>query len=665
MKRGDEVQQIQLEPLPEAGGSYSGHLTLILRNSTKTSISPDVVYLQDGGSQTDPLDPDSGGPAEIKGLSKIVLPPGVATPLQLAFELPSNRPASWLDGTLVFTSESSKANPKASSLVVPVAAEFESLSGLTFSPSSLAIQVTRGRPGPEPSAEVELSGTGAKALLDRKPPFSTHVLLGNDDGHRVDADFEDVREEDGEIRATVSLSDEAAPGEYKGSLVFGEGKDAPALALTVKSHIWVLWFILLVFFSALLGGLLPKLSKIARRRAAMRLALGEAIKRYEEERPGDGPLQKLPWDLDRRMGRKPWLQQRWSPLPDAEGYSGLYAQLRWARSEEELDDLGQKVTEAVEDISHWSYLHKVACELDELDRQRPPGRDKSWAETQLAQDTANLLRILRTEPPKTMDEVGKLELRCSEQIVWHRNVVDAWTKITEAQKDEARPEEARKALAALDFKDVVDATAEADRKGSEMTKLTAALIALAARARKADDKLPPLLIDERGGGKAQMKVQQEAALVANEGLERTVSMPSEGADAEHTLKAIRLGDWAVTLLIALGSVVLYIAPLYDSTWGSLEDLLVAAAAGFGTQLAIEWAALPLFQSIRYTKAAETKPKEGGGSSGDDKSPEKGKPQVAGEAVAEETGKPQQAEKPPQPGVKPPVSGEPAGEDEAN
>jgi hypothetical protein len=52
----------------------------------------------------------------------------------------------------------------------------------------------------------------------------------------------------------------------------------------------------------------------------------------------------------------------------------------------------------------------------------------------------------------------------------------------------------------------------------------------------------------------------------------------------------------------LGASVVYLVTVYSDTWGSLTDLLTAVAAGFGTAIAVQWAALPIFQSLRLRAA---------------------------------------------------------------
>ena len=59
------------------------------------------------------------------------------------------------------------------------------------------------------------------------------------------------------------------------------------------------------------------------------------------------------------------------------------------------------------------------------------------------------------------------------------------------------------------------------------------------------------------------------------------------------------------IAIALVSAAAYIPTFYTPTWGSWTDYVGAFAAGFLGKAAINWAALPLFQSLRPAKAAST------------------------------------------------------------
>jgi hypothetical protein len=63
------------------------------------------------------------------------------------------------------------------------------------------------------------------------------------------------------------------------------------------------------------------------------------------------------------------------------------------------------------------------------------------------------------------------------------------------------------------------------------------------------------------------------------------------------------GDLAWSLPAILGASALYLLTIYSDSWGSLDDLLTAFTAGFGTAIAIDWAAVPIFQSLRLRKSA--------------------------------------------------------------
>jgi hypothetical protein len=597
-KVSPEGQKIVLGPLPDADGAFTGHLTVLVVNNTEKTERLALRYLQDAGLQSNPMANNTTGAARMNGSPTAVkLQPGSPTPIRLVFELPKGKTASWLAGKLLISGTSKLGKTEPGSLVLPVSAEFQPLQELTFNPSSLTIQVTRGWSS-STTPEVEVTGPGAPALLAHQPPLSTRVLLGNGEGHDVEATFGQLKEVEGTVRGTLSLSDHAPPGEYTGNLILGAGSDAPGLALTVKSHVFVLWFILLVLAGSLVGGLLPKLTSTGRRRTALRLTLGNSIQLYERER-AKVQLKALPWDMDARMGRKPWLRLRWNAIPGSDGYAGLYAQLRWGRSEDELDELSQKVTAAANDVIFWIELRQPVVRLNKLNEgQPPPPRNgKTWRETQVAQDTDALLDHVRNQPPTNSKERRELEVRCTEQALWHGAVVDAWTVITAAQTSKLVTGEEAAQLAELDFGPIVNGKPECERAGKEAAELLAALSGLAARARAIASELPPLAVESRGPGTPEPSVEETARAVVESLDEDTPPDTEDEESTQHALQKILFTDIAMTLLIATGSVVVYVTPLYSSTWGSTTDLLAAAAAGFGTQVVVQWAAVPLVQSL--------------------------------------------------------------------
>lgn len=55
-------------------------------------------------------------------------------------------------------------------------------------------------------------------------------------------------------------------------------------------------------------------------------------------------------------------------------------------------------------------------------------------------------------------------------------------------------------------------------------------------------------------------------------------------------------DIILTVLIAGLTAVMYMIPLYTSTWGSWQDWLAAFGAGVVGQVGIKWAVLPALRS---------------------------------------------------------------------
>lgn len=613
-----QSRTIQLEPLPDRTGSYTGHLTLLVVNRTRRRGRVGVMYARTAGRRSNPLSKRPGKAIRLSSPRKrIAAPPKRTVAIPLTFTLPGARSPSWLDGTILLNLNGAgrKAARKAS-LSVPVRAAFAPLTDIALHPAEVTIQAIKLWPTGEADAKVEMTGTGATALLRHDPPFSASVVFGDGEGNRVSVTLQDLRRNgSGGVDATIAVV-KPMPGKYTGELAVGAGKNPPGFSLIVNSHFSIWVPIVVVLVSSILGGLLPMLRGVGRRRNLMRLSLKSAIQRYKQVREdpefGEGVL----WDMDEEMGPKPWLALKWSAISKADGYAGLYAELRWVRNDKDLDALSPEVTEAVETIMSWVSLYEPGRQLRAASRLDPPPRNgEEWHDTELAADTNALLAELRKRTVKT-DEAGALSLRCTEQAAWHEAVCDAWSAITAAQSNESLSEPQRKALSELDLGPLVNPgreQGEPERDSREMGRLT---YKLSAMLKKAERIAGPLVAPQLEGigdhapvKKVYLAIQQEAALRENE--TRDAVYPVD-TGAEHALTQILLMDWMVTLVIATGAVLVYVTPFYDATWGSSSDLLAAAGVGFGSQVVVQWAGQPLFQSLRQREERRREEKEGVG-----------------------------------------------------
>ena len=544
-----------------------------------------------------------------------IVKPGQSLSLQLEFTLPRGESPNWLDGSLVMRLHGTPKGSKDSSpaIVAPVQAEFQSLDGVTFEPNPLALQVTGG--DLESGDTVNLMGPGAEALVDRNPPFSESVLLGNEEGHRVSVTLEELRRiGDGEVAGTISVGD-ASPGEYKGTLVLGPGEGAPDLPITLHARRALIVAIGLVLLSSILGGLLPAFSVTARTRALLRTRLKNAIERLEGQYDSAADKPQLLWDMTLEMGPRPWLERKWTAVSQVEGVAGLYTNLKRARSDDDLEDLAPEVDAAISTIDRWLLVFGPARELQALFRRRgvPDRKGAEWSSTKLATVTEEFLEGLRRATPKTDADARTLAAKCIEHRRWYVLVLEAWTKVARAEADPKLSETARIALGLLDLSAIIDADSPAYAQSEAgMSALYAQLSQLMRDATKLVPTLdryadaPTAETFEAFLASAELVTEEPPDLwagIADESqeLESHSQISTQPSPSEQLLQRLYMLDWLITIVLAVGATLAYTAPLYDSTWGTETDLLTALAVGFGTQVVVQWGAMPIFRSVRSAK----------------------------------------------------------------
>lgn len=487
-------------------------------------------------------------------------------------------------------------------------AEFASLTGISFEPDDLNLQVTGG--GLDGGGSVNLVGPGVEQLLDRTPPFEATVLLGNDEGNRAAVTIDRLEPAgEGEVTGKVSVSD-AEPGKYTGTLEFGPGATAPKLPITLSVRSCILFAIGLVLLGSLLGGLLPAFSATARTRALLRIRLKSAILRLEKlyDSPENDP--QLLWDVSVAMGPRPWLGQGWSSTPQVDGVGGLYTEVKWARNEDELEELGKEVDKAVGRIGRWLVVFERARELRLLLGRRVPERHgEVWRDTKISIGAEEFLDELSRINPPPDQEARALALKCIERRRWYALVLEAWTKIARAEQDQGLPDHTRKALGEKDLSPFTTVSfptpAEISPLGAELAKLMREVIALVPEFDwSAEDpsakKLEAFAISATLPDQHHPNLLGGAAAESRR-LEAEDQISAQKRTPEQGLKGLSVYDWLVTAALALGATFAYTVPFYTSTWGTTTDLLTALAAGFGTQVIVQWAGMPIFRAIRGSK----------------------------------------------------------------
>lgn len=68
--------------------------------------------------------------------------------------------------------------------------------------------------------------------------------------------------------------------------------------------------------------------------------------------------------------------------------------------------------------------------------------------------------------------------------------------------------------------------------------------------------------------------------------------------------SISKADFGWTLVILVFAAAVYGVTTYSETWGGAKDFATAFLAGSLGKVAIDWAALPIFRSVRLRNAKE-------------------------------------------------------------
>lgn len=413
----------------------------------------------------------------------------------------------------------------------------------------------------------------------------------------------------------------------------------------MRSRDWFIWAALAVLIGSLLGGLLPLVSGIWRRKELLRAELKGVLERYKQVRD-NAAAPPIHWHLDDAVGPEPWFRDDWLALPRLQGAGGLYSSIRWARTDAELDELTDWVLDLSARIGRWLRLHQPVRDLGEaFDEPIRARGDKLWRQTGTYRDTRLLLLETQHEPA-TDEAAEQLLHRVLEQRQWHHEVAELWKAVSAAQADPNIPKARREKIAALDLKPITDPeVAEAKRTPEQQRELIADLEDLKAQLEtlKTGEPQPTAEIVEGAAIPSVLLASAarvrdaiatfDQAIAAKINAARGASAASpDNRNPAKIIGGVLWNEKWLTALLALGALLAYVLPLYDSTWGSSTDYLTAIAAGFGTQAIVRWAALPAFESLRIRRRAaqETQTPEatpdgdasggdGGSNGGDDRS----------------------------------------------
>ena len=634
-----------------------GKLTVLIRNTTGEEKTLKVEYLPNGATepQTLPGDCDrvflvgcnANSPGEGPE-SPLTVGGHKSLSISLGFVLPLSESASAIDGTLVVSTDDEKP------LAIPVSGEERSFKGVTISPSTLPVDSSDG------SATLTLEGSELAEYLRSHGSEEPSAILHGDNGETAEATL--TLPTAGEVEAsptaagttgktgganrataTVTVSGDPAAGKYTGKLALPElPADTGTTSIELHQHqscVWaVLTFLLMlavVFAGILVTGVSTRIVTMASRRKLLTDVLTQTYTVFvdvvKKKEGNDKEIEVASWHLDDLLGEDPASADESSAEGGRlQGLPALERSIKKARSSADLDEDAARVLDMVARMQRWLRVEPLARRLavvaetrstdTVLPEEAAEGADDKdkrplkWADSNTVRDTGTLLEMVRREPadPEKADE---LVARLMFQIDWHNSMEVAW-KTTSLS---------RKRVRELDEGLGEDSNAE-ERKLGEQDALLARLRGLLKGVKVPDpDPIPGEPKEELQNGMTPVKWDAASNLFTGWA---TLDGQSYGQLARRTASSSRAGympglddvwreiwsgkdgaerkaDLAWTLVILAFASATYAATTYNETWGSLNDFATAFLAGSLGKATIDWAALPIFQSVRLRKAKES------------------------------------------------------------
>jgi hypothetical protein len=603
---------------PVADGARHASATLLVRNSTDDRRRLILRFTPaDGSEGATVARSDNGALINADEDTAKTLAAQASAEIRLRFRLPDGSRRDRLSGTLTMQARpTDRARRQVAPLTVSVRASLEPLSDVVARPSTVEMQTTeilwsRGFRGHD--AVVVLSGARANALLAEPHPLTGRTVLRNAEGHSATVGWT-VVERDGRRQAAVHLEGEPEAGEYKGFLPLSDQTDEPRVELTVRAHHWIGWAILTVLAGALVGGLLPHLGGLSRRKNVLRANVRGALERYKSERAKrEHPLS---YDLDELLGPQPWDTTEWLALPGLHGAAGLFSSIHWARSDADLDEDTDWAQSLITSVQRWLRIEEQTAELrDTADKEHPADLEgREWDTTGVYRDTERLLIAVR-DAPADDTAAERLVTRLRRQGDWHTKVAALWRAIMDLDDPAQRAALAADLFAFTDPPKGEPVRDDAERiellVGAEELQRQISVEAHLAAASAAADAVAPARPGLLGRARAAVRATLDAPMLVSirQRLGQQAGSAATGAtglrppeDAEGLLRRISRESLLLSALLVAVAIVGYVVPLYTDTWGSTKDYVTAFAAGFGTQAVVRWALLPMFASLRARKA---------------------------------------------------------------
>lgn len=633
-----------------AGRPYrGGELTVLVRNGGPQAAELEVQYLRDRGGPPISL---PGSPEEEVFLLEDERPTTTADlsleaeaqlPLPIGFALPVDESASALDGVLVVSATGEKP------LALPVKGEARSLEEVTVAPSTLPIDSSDG------DGVITLGGPKLVEYLRSYGGEETAATLYRDDGETAKVTLTlptaGEAEKDGAatggVEAAVTLSGDPGAGKYTGKLALpGLPADSGTVTVELQQHrsclrstLIFLGMLALVLLGILLTGFATRIATMASRRKLLTDVLAQTYKAFVyvvKRKDDDGEqIKVVSWRLDDLLGEDAAAEGEEAAQENRlQGLPALKESVKTARSSADLDEDAERVLDMVARMQRWLRVEPLARQLALVagfdpggglpkdSEETEDGKTKQltallWDDSRTLRDTRALLEMARREPADA-EKADDLVAHLMFQIEWHRKMAAAWKAAREAEQHLKRSKEIR-ALEKL----LGEESKATTRDVAEQDGLSAQLEGVVS---KHDEVHPRKIgdiegeeIDDKGLalGITQIVWQASANLFTGWATLDGQSYGQLARRAATSSRARYMPGWDAiareagrfdkadagwTFAILVFAAVTYGTTTYSESWGGAKDLATAFLAGSLGKATIDWAALPIFQSVRLRKA---------------------------------------------------------------
>lgn len=533
-------------------------------------------------------------------------------PLRIGVVVPVGMPVGAIAGNLIIGLEGRDEGEP-----IPLSASVRPLKEISVSPESLVFDAekTLVLSAEDPTAKITVSGPDVASFLRTAAFRPPSIVLRNSTGDttRATIKFPDAEtiaagKHPNSATGTLSLSDpDPPPGKYTGKATISDfSGEGPTVEVELHSH-WSFWkLVWLAFAGALIGAVLTHLVTLAMRRALLLKVLNENMEAYTYVRRS-GETQS--WHLEDLLGEDP-IDQSQDPVVSVkrlQGRAALEESIKYARSSKDLDEDATRLLDLIGRIQRWLRVEPVARRLAIVARES--SGKPAWTDTITWRFTQAALAAAKREPPSAKEADALVGLLLF-QTEWHHRAAALWR---------VAPGDANLADKLTKIETGLEKVGGATWKPELLDVLFARLLALGDGHDVGEAPQEPSMPDVKPVEDVGITpVRWDASPDLFTGW-ATLDAPSYGQlsrraatsarslasiNLENEARSLSLADGGWTLVAVLLASVTYGTIDYSDIWGTREDMVKAFVAGVTGVVVINWAALPLFQSIRLRASKE-------------------------------------------------------------